>query len=421
MQNQNIKSLFLKTLLNRGFIQDCTDISSLDLELLNNKMTAYVGYDATADSLHVGHLVNIMMLRWFQKFGGVPITLIGGGTTRVGDPSFRSEERPLLKVKEIQKNTNSLKQIFKNYLEYNKIGNHAIMLDNSEWLPKLNYLDFLRDFGKMFSINRMLSFDSVKSRLQREQSLSFLEFNYMLLQAYDFFILKQKFNCSIQFGGSDQWGNIVSGIELIRKLTKEKAFGITTPLITTADGKKMGKSQGKAVWLKSELLSPYEFWQFWRNTEDSDVERFLLLYTEIPISDCKDYGKLKGSRINDAKILLANKVTELCHGKGSSELANKTATNVFKHGESDENLPTKIFSLSGLENDISIVQLFVKSGLVKSGKEAKRLITENGAKINDQNIKSTDYRVRLIDLKKSIKLSAGKKRHIILKTKLLSN
>ena len=224
MQNQNIKSLFLKTLLNRGFIQDCTDISSLDLELLNNKMTAYVGYDATADSLHVGHLVNIMMLRWFQNFGGVPITLIGGGTTRVGDPSFRSEERPLLKVEEIQKNTNSLKQIFKNYLDYNKIGNHAIMLDNSEWLPKLNYLDFLRDFGKMFSINRMLSFDSVKSRLQREQSLSFLEFNYMLLQAYDFFILKQKFNCSIQFGGSDQWGNIVSGIELIRKLMRQQEY-----------------------------------------------------------------------------------------------------------------------------------------------------------------------------------------------------
>ena len=418
MEPQNSKSHFLSTLFSRGFIHDCTDLEGLDRELNDNKrLTAYVGYDATAESLHVGHLVNIMMLRWFQKFGGIPITLIGGGTTRVGDPSFRSEERPLLNIDEIKKNILSLKTVFKNYINYDKENNKAIMLDNSEWLPKLNYLDFLRDYGKFFSINRMLSFESVKVRLEREQSLSFLEFNYMLLQSYDFFILNQKYNCSIQFGGSDQWGNIVSGIELIRKLKNKKSFGLTTPLITTSDGKKMGKSQGKAVWLKSELLSPYEFWQFWRNTSDSDVEKFLLLYTEIPSADCKKYGSLKGSKINEAKILLANKVTELCHGKEASELANKTATNVFRYGEADENLPTKLISKKDLEPDIGIVQLYIISGLVKSGKEAKRLIKENGARLNDELVKSPDLRLNPKNFNNFVKLSLGKKNHLLVKMK----
>ena len=418
MQQQNIKSHFLSTLFSRGFIHDCTDLEGLDIALKDNKkLTAYVGYDATAESLHVGHLVNIMMLRWFQKFGGIPITLIGGGTTRVGDPSFRSEERPLLDLDEIKKNILSLKTIFKNYINYDKENNNAIMLDNSEWLPKLNYLDFLRDYGKFFSINRMLSFESVKARLEREQSLSFLEFNYMLLQSYDFFILNQKYNCTIQFGGSDQWGNIVSGIELIRKLKNKKSFGLTTPLITTSDGKKMGKSQGKAVWLKSELLSPYEFWQFWRNTSDSDVEKFLLLYTEIPSADCKKYGSLKGSKINEAKILLANKVTELCHGKEASKLANKTATNVFRYGEADENLPTKLIPKKDLEPDIGIVQLYIISGLVKSGKEAKRLIKENGARLNDEIVKSPDLRLTPKNFNNFVKLSLGKKNHLLVKMK----
>ena len=418
MQKQHIKSQFLSTLFSRGFIHNCTDLSGLDLALKSNeKLAAYVGYDATAKSLHVGHLVNIMMLRWFQKFGGIPITLIGGGTTRVGDPSFRSEERPLLSITEIKNNISSLKTVFKNYIKYENDKNKALMLDNSDWLPKLNYLDFLREYGKLFSINRMLSFESVKTRLEREQSLSFLEFNYMLLQAYDFFILKRDFNCSIQFGGSDQWGNILSGIELIRKLTNEKSFGLTTPLITTADGKKMGKSQGKAVWLQSELLSPYEFWQFWRNTSDSDVKNFLLLYTEIPLAECNKYGSLKGSQINDAKILLANKVTELCHGKESSNLANKTATNVFSHGEADENLPTKFLLKKDLQPDVGIVQLYLLSGLVKSGKEAKRLIKENGAKLNDQIIKSPDLRLNLKYFNSKVKLSSGRKKHMLIKIK----
>ncbi len=416
MQNQNLKSQFLSTLFDRGFIHDCTDLPGLDL-LLNNKelITAYIGYDATAESLHVGHLVNIMLLRWFQKYGGAPITLIGGGTTRVGDPSFRSEERPLLDIVEIKKNTSSLKEIFKNYINYNNKKNKALMLDNCNWLPKLNYLDFLREYGKHFSINRMLSFESVKTRLDREQSLSFLEFNYMLLQAYDFYILNKDYNCLIQFGGSDQWGNIVSGIELIRKMTGKKSFGLTTPLITTSDGKKMGKSLGQAIWLKSELLSPYEFWQFWRNTSDEDVEKFLLLYTEIPVSDCKKYGNLKGASINDAKILLANKITELCHGKDSSYLASKTAENVFKQGKIDINLPTRFIHEEDLKNDIGIIQLFIMSGLVKSGKEAKRLISENGARINDELIKTPEYRLQSQDFENPVKLSAGKKRHVLLK------
>ncbi|MFL2812779.1 MAG: tyrosine--tRNA ligase [Paracoccaceae bacterium] len=418
MQPKNIKSQFLSTLFSRGFIHDCTDLEGLDAALKDNKiLTAYVGYDATAESLHVGHLVNIMMLRWFQKFGGIPITLIGGGTTRVGDPSFRSEERPLLDLNEIKKNILSLKTIFKNFINYDKETNKALMLDNSDWLPKLNYLDFLRDYGKFFSINRMLSFESVKARLEREQSLSFLEFNYMLLQSYDFLILNNKYNCSIQFGGSDQWGNIVSGIELIRKLRNKKSFGLTTPLITTSDGKKMGKSQGKAVWLKSELLSPYEFWQFWRNTSDSDVEKFLLLYTEIPHADCKKYGSLKGSKINEAKILLANKVTELCHGKEASKLASKTATNVFSYGEADENLPTKLLSKKDLDPDIGIVQLYILSGLVKSGKEAKRLIKENGAKLNDEIIQSPHLRLTIKNFDNLVKLSLGKKNHLLIKIK----
>ncbi|MFL2801775.1 MAG: tyrosine--tRNA ligase [Paracoccaceae bacterium] len=418
MQNKEIKSQFLSTLFSRGFIHNCTDFSGLDLALKNNeRLVAYVGYDATAKSLHVGHLVNIMMLRWFQKCGGIPITLIGGGTTRVGDPSFRSEERPLLSINEIKNNISSLKIVFKNYIKYENHKNKALMLDNSDWLPKLNYLDFLREYGKHFSINRMLSFESVKTRLEREQSLSFLEFNYMLLQAYDFFILKKDYNCSVQFGGSDQWGNILSGIELIRKLTNEKSFGLTTPLITTSDGKKMGKSQGKAVWLQSELLSPYDFWQFWRNTSDSDVENFLLLYTEIPLAECKKYGRLKGSKINDAKILLANKVTELCHGKESSNKAFKTATNVFSYGEADENLPTKFLLKKDLHPDIGIVQLYLLSGLVKSGKEAKRLIKENGAKLNDEIIKSPDLRLNLKNFKSKVKLSSGKKKHMLIRIK----
>ncbi|MDG2355171.1 MAG: tyrosine--tRNA ligase [Paracoccaceae bacterium] len=411
-----IKSEFLRVLSSRGFIHDCTDIKGLDSQqCINKKLIAYVGYDATAQSLHVGHLVNIMMLRWLQKFGGQPITLIGGGTTRIGDPSFRSEERPILSIRNINSNVVSLRTIFNKYLNYKNEPNKALMVDNESWLTELNYLEFLRDFGKHFSINRMLSFDSVKTRLDREQSLSFLEFNYMLLQAYDFLELNRKFNCSLQIGGSDQWGNIVSGIDLIRRISNKHAFGLTSPLITTADGKKMGKSHGKAIWLNPKLLSPYEFWQFWRNTDDSDVTRFLLLYTELPYDDCIKYGALKGQQINDAKILLANQITELCHGKTASMKANTTAVKVFQHGEIDFNLPTQRISLNELKPMITISQLLIKSGLVSSGKEAKRLIAEDGARYNDKLITSPNLQLTEKDFKSPIKLSAGKKRHVLLK------
>ena len=414
--DNKLQSDFLQVLSNRGFIHDCTDLNGLDKICCDKKeMIAYVGYDATARSLHVGHLVNIMMLRWFQKFGGQPITLIGGGTTRVGDPSFRSEERPLISTEEIESNIKSLRTVFNKYLNYKKEFNPALMVNNASWLTKLNYLDFLRDFGRHFSINRMLSFEAVKTRLNREQSLSFLEFNYMLLQAYDFLELNRKFRCCLQIGGSDQWGNIVSGIDLIRRVSDIPTFGLTSPLITTADGKKMGKSHGKAVWLNSALLSPYEFWQFWRNTDDNDVKKFLLLYTELPYETCNSYGSLQGHQINDAKILLANQITELCHGKKAAMAANATAIKVFEEGKVDSNLPTQIISLSDLKPAMNITQLLVKSGLVSSGKEAKRLIAEAGARYNDTLVTSPAFQLTPEHFRESVKLSAGKKRHVLLK------
>ena len=414
--HNKLQSDFLQVLSNRGFIHDCTDLNGLDKICYDKKeMIAYVGYDATAQSLHVGHLVNIMMLRWFQQFGGQPITLIGGGTTRVGDPSFRSEERPLISTEEIESNIKSLRTVFNKYLNYKREFNPALMVNNASWLTKLNYLDFLRDFGRHFSINRMLSFESVKTRLDREQSLSFLEFNYMLLQAYDFLELNRNFGCCLQIGGSDQWGNIVSGIDLIRRVSDVHTVGLTSPLITTADGKKMGKSHGKAVWLNSALLSPYEFWQFWRNTADSDVRKFLLLYTELPYEACNSYGALQGHQINDAKILLANQITELCHGKKAALTSNATAIKVFEEGKIDSNLPTQTISLSDLKPGMNITQLLVKSGLVSSGKEAKRLIAEDGARYNDTLVTSPTFQLTPEHFRESVKLSAGKKRHVLLK------
>ena len=417
-QKTKLKSDFLRTLKSRGFIHDCTDLKGLDEKSNRGEnLIAYVGYDATAQSLHVGHLINVMMLRWLQKFGGKPVTLIGGGTTRIGDPSFRSEERPLLNIKDIEVNIGLLRNVFDKYLDYNKKSNKALMVDNASWLTKLNYLEFLRDYGKHFSINRMLSFESVKTRLEREQSLSFLEFNYMLLQAYDFWELNKRFGCTLQIGGSDQWGNIVVGIDLIRRISNNQAFGLTSQLITNSDGTKMGKSQGKAIWLNSDLLSPYEFWQFWRNTDDKDVFRFLLLYTELPYDDCERYGSLKGNQINDAKILLANQVTELCHGKKASIKANSTSIKVFEEGKVDLNLPTRFIDSEDLNPSINIVQLFVKSGLVKSGKEAKRLIAEGGARYNDIIVNSSNLLISQKDIIEPMKLSAGKKRHILIKLK----
>ncbi len=407
------KSDFLSTIIERGFLADCTDLQSLDDALIAGVVPAYIGYDATAKSLHVGHLLNIMLLRWFQKYGGKPITLMGGGTTKVGDPSFRADERPLLTPDEIDTNIAGMQVVFERYLDYGDSATGALMLNNAEWLDHLNYLDFLRDIGRHFSVNRMLSFESVKSRLDREQSLSFLEFNYMILQAYDFLELNRRYGCLLQMGGSDQWGNIVNGIDLTRRVLESEIFGLTTPLLTTSDGRKMGKSQGGAIWLSADMLSPYEFWQFWRNTTDADVGRFLKLYTELPVDECDRLGALEGSEINAAKIKLANEVTSLLHGPDAAAAAEATAREVFEKGGVGGDLPTLALAAGDIGDGISIVQLIVKSGLAKSGKEAKRLIAENGARMDDAPLTEAGLMVTLADLSSPIKLSAGKKRHAL--------
>jgi len=407
------KSDFLKIMIERGFVAECTDYEGLDNSILNGNIAAYIGFDATAQSLHVGSLIQIMMLRWLQKTGGQPITLMGGGTTKVGDPSFRADERPLLSEAQIEGNISGIKKVFSAYLDYGEKPNDALMINNDEWLSNLNYLEFLRDIGRHFSVNRMLSFESVKSRLDREQSLSFLEFNYMILQAYDFYELNKRYNCKLQMGGSDQLGNIINGMELTRRISEERVFGLTSPLLTTSDGKKMGKSQDGAIWLNANMLSPYEFWQFWRNTTDADVARFLKLYTELPLDECSRLEKLEGSEVNDAKIILANEVTALLHGRDAALTAAQTSSEVFEKGGIGEDLPTISFRENEISDGVPIVQAFVKAGLAKSGKEAKRLIAENGARLDDKLVTNTNLVLTAKMLTKPVKLSAGKKRHAL--------
>ncbi len=407
------KSEFLRVMFERGFVADCTDYQALDEALIAGVVPAYIGYDATAPSLHVGHLMNIMVLRWLQKTGHKPITLMGGGTTKVGDPSFRSEERPLLTPAAIDANIEGLKRVFARYLDYSDAPNGAIMLNNAEWLDQLNYLDFLRDIGRHFSVNRMLSFESVKSRLDREQSLSFLEFNYMILQAYDFLEINRRYGCLLQMGGSDQWGNIVNGIDLTRRVIDREIYGLTTPLLTTSDGRKMGKSASGAVWLNGEMLSPYEFWQFWRNTTDADVGRFLKIFTELPVEECDRLGSLGGAEINAAKVLLANLATGLLHGAEAAAAAEATAREVFEKGGIGEDLPTVRLAPAELADGIGIVQLFVRAGLAASGKDAKRLITEGGARMNDEPVLDAGLRIGAGELAEPVKLTAGKKRHAL--------
>lgn len=409
------KSDFMRVMMERGFLADCTDYQGLDEALISGVVPGYIGFDATAKSLHVGSLIQIMMLRWLQKTGHKPITLMGGGTTKVGDPSFRADERPLLTPAQIDDNIDGIKQVFAKYISYEDGPTGALMLNNAEWLDELNYLDFLRDIGRHFSVNRMLSFESVKSRLDREQSLSFLEFNYMILQAYDFLELNRRYGCLVQFGGSDQWGNIVNGIDLTRRVLDHEIYGLTSPLLTTSDGKKMGKSADGAVWLNADMRSPYEFWQFWRNTTDADVGRFLKLYTELPINECDRLGALAGSEINDAKIILANEVTTLCHGAEAAAAAEATAREVFEKGGIGDDLPTVALTSDELGDGISIVQLIVRTGLAKTGKEAKRLIAENGAKIDDEPLTDAGLMIDAAALANPIKLSAGKKRHALVK------
>ncbi len=408
------KSDFVAVMMERGFLADCTDYQGLDEALMQGVKPAYIGFDATAKSLHVGSLIQIMMLRWFQKTGHQPITLMGGGTTKVGDPSFRADERPLLDDAAINENIAGIKKVFSAYIDYDsEAPNKALMLNNAEWLDDLNYLEFLRDIGRHFSVNRMLAFESVKSRLDREQSLSFLEFNYMILQAYDFLELNRRYGCILQMGGSDQWGNIVNGIDLTRRVLDNSIYGLTSPLLTTSDGKKMGKSQDGAVWLNADMRSPYEFWQFWRNTTDADVGRFLKLYTELPVDECERLGALAGSEVNAAKVILANEVTKLLHGAEAAAAAEATAREVFEKGGIGDDLPTLTLTSAELGDGISIVQLIVKSGLAKSGKDAKRLINENGAKLDDKPLNDAGLMIDATALSSPIKLSAGKKRHAL--------
>jgi len=408
------KSDFLNIMISRGFIADCTDYAGLDHLLSTEICPGYIGFDATAKSLHVGSLMQIMMLRWLQKTGGKPITLMGGGTTKIGDPSFRADERPLLNDKQIEENISGIKGIFSNFLNFGEKPSDALMINNAEWLDELNYIQFLREIGGHFSVNRMLSFESVKSRLDREQSLSFLEFNYMILQAYDFYELNQRYGCKLQMGGSDQMGNIINGMELSRRKANAKVFGLTSPLLTTSDGKKMGKSQTGAVWLNKEMLSPFDFWQFWRNTSDADVGKFLKLYTEIDLAECEKLGALKGAEINEAKSILANHVTTLCHGEKVASDVEKTAKDVFEQGGAGSDLPSYRVTMGEVETGLSVAQLLIKTGLTKSGKEAKRLISENGARLNGVLVTDISQTVNIHDFNKPLKLSAGKKRHAII-------
>jgi tyrosyl-tRNA synthetase len=411
----NPKSEFLQEMLSRGFLQDCTDMQGLDEKLLEGCMPAYIGFDATADSLHIGSLIQIMMLRWLQKTGHKPIPLMGGGTTKIGDPSGKDESRQLITTEIINENINGIQKVFEKYLSFGDNSNDAKIINNAEWLDKLNYIEFLRDIGKHFTINRMISMESVKLRLDREQPLTFLEFNYMLLQAYDFMELNNRYDVSLQMGGSDQWGNIVNGIDLTRRLNKKSVFGLTTPLLTKADGSKMGKSANGAIWLNSEKLSPYEFWQFWRNTLDADVGKFLKLFTELPVSECDRLGSLEGQNINEAKIILANEVTKLCHGEEAALSSEKTARKVFTEDSSDENLPTLEILNTEIIDGISFTQALVRTGLVSSGKEAKRIIAGGGARLNDQVINDAGFMLYAADLQKTPKISASKKKHALIK------
>ena len=408
------KSEFLRVMIERGFLQDCTDMEGLDQALMAGVVPGYIGFDATATSLHVGSLMQIMMLRWLQKTGHRPIALMGGGTSKIGDPSFRSDERTLMTDETIATNVAGIRQVFDKYIDFSE--DRAIMANNADWLDGLAYIPFLREVGALFSVNRMLSFESVKSRLDREQSLSFLEFNYMILQAYDFSELNRRYGCLLQMGGSDQWGNIINGIDLSRRMNGAEVFGLTSYLLTKSDGSKMGKSASGAIWLNEDMLSPYEFWQFWRNTLDADVGRFLRLYTELPLDEVARLDALEGQEINEAKIILANAVTAMCHGTSAAQAAEATARETFEVGGAGADLPTITLETRDFsESGISIAQLFVRSGLAGSGKEARRLIEGGGAKVNDEAASDPGRMIVPDELSEPLKLSAGKKRHALVR------
>ena len=453
----------------RGFIHQCTDATALDKRLSKERVTAYIGFDCTAPSLHVGSLIQIMVLRWLQKTGHKPIVLLGGGTTRVGDPSGKDESRKLLSAQDIANNMEAIRNVFEPFISFGTGLNDAILVNNAEWLDKLNYIDFLRDNGRHFSVNRMLTQDSVKQRLEREQNLSFLEFNYMILQAYDFVELNQRYGCALQVGGSDQWGNIIMGIDLHRRIDAETRFqpmkleklpgktmkalevqpmiqskrtnqddysteafmnhmnadgarevyGLTTPLLTTSAGAKMGKTANGAVWLSKDMLSAYDYWQYWRNVEDADVGRFLRLFTDLPMDEIKKLEALKGAEINEAKKILASAVTALCHGDRAALQAAETAKQTFEQGSVGEDIPVLEIPASEFGKGIAAYELVRMSGLASSGGEAKRLIRGGGARAADKKIEDENELItpRLFSAERTLKLSAGKKKHVLVKLK----
>jgi tyrosyl-tRNA synthetase len=412
-----VKSDFLHELRSRGYIHQATDEAALDRLLRTERVTGYIGFDCTAPSLHVGNLLGIMMLRKLQQAGHRPIVLIGGGTTKVGDPSGKDESRKLLSETEIAANIAGIESIFAKFLSFGRDGSSAVMVNNADWLGTLNYIDFLRDYGRHFSVNRMLTYDSVKLRLEREQPLSFIEFNYMVLQAYDFLELYRRFDCRLQMGGSDQWGNIVSGIELGRRAEGIELFGLTSPLLTTASGAKMGKTASGAVWLNADMLSPYDYWQYWRNSEDADVERFLKLFTELPLNEIAKLAKLKGAELNEAKKILATEATALVHGRDAADRAAETARATFEEREITASLPTFEVPHADLEKGIGVLNASVLAGFVQSTGEARRQIKGGGIKVNDAPVTNERQLLTPSDLTPDgvIKLSLGKKRHALIR------
>jgi tyrosyl-tRNA synthetase len=411
------KSDFLRTLSERGFIHQISDETGLDDLFAKETVTAYIGFDATAKSLHAGSLIQIMMLYWMQQTGHRPIALMGGGTSMIGDPSFKDEARKLLTPADIEDNLAGIRRNFAPYLNFGSGATDAMMVNNGDWLLLLNYVEFLRDVGRHFSVNRMLSFDSVKLRLDREQSLSFLEFNYMILQGYDFVELSRRYGCRLQMGGSDQWGNIVNGIDLGHRMGTPQLYALTSPLLTTSSGAKMGKTASGALWLDPEMMSPYDFWQYWRNTEDADVDRFLKLYTTLPMSEIGRLAKLGGAEINDAKKVLATEITAMLHGREAAAAAAETARKTFEEGAFAESLPTVEVAQSSLEAGTGILSLFVTAGLAASNGEARRHVQGGAVRINDELVSDERRAVTTADLTQEgvIKLSLGKKKHILVR------
>jgi tyrosyl-tRNA synthetase len=411
------RSDFLRIMIERGYLHQCTDLEALDAALNAGVVTTYVGYDATADSLHIGHLISIMMLRWLQKCGHKPITLMGGGTTKVGDPTDKDQQRPLLSDAVIAANIAGIQKTFAKFLNFGDGPTDAVMLNNAEWLERFGYVEFLRDYGVHFSVNRMLAFDSVKLRLEREQPMSFLEFNYMLMQATDFVELNRRLGCSLQMGGSDQWGNIIVGVELIRRMEGKQAFGLTTPLLATASGEKMGKSVGGAIWLNADRLSPYDYWQMWRNTEDADVVKFLKLFTDLPMDEIARLERLEGAEINEAKKVLANEATTLLHGAEAAETAAAASKAAFEDGRLSDDLPTFEVSRAELEAGIALAAVVADAGLASSRGEARRLAQGGGLRVNDKVEADGQRTLVLADVGAGgvIKLAAGKKKIVLIK------